>query len=52
MAGLPPGDVGHVTYSVYMSVVFELTLLTSHPTVRDTPESRGFRMAMPLLHSA
>lgn len=52
MAGLPPGDVGRVICLVYMSVVFGLTFLASRPTVGDAPESRGLRMAMPLLHSA
>lgn len=37
---------------VHMGVVFVLTFLTTHPTVRDAPESRGLRMAMPLPHSA
>jgi hypothetical protein len=49
---LPPGDVRRVICLVYMSVVFKLTFLTRHPTIRDAPESRGLRMAMPLLHSA
>lgn len=51
MPGLPPGGVECVT-CVYDSLLFELAILTSHPTVRDAPESGGLRLAVPLLHSA